>query len=321
MIYNKSIPVALFVFNRPHLTAKVFERIRAARPEKLLVIADGPRPARPDDVQLCRATREIVGSPDWPCQLMTNFADENLGCRRRVSSGLDWAFQECSEAIILEDDCIPCPSFFGFCSEMLQHYRKDPRIVHIGGANFQDGKHRGEASYFFSRYPHTWGWASWRRAWRHYDVSISTWPEAREQAWLQSVLDEPREIKYWENIFERLHSAMIDTWDYQWVYICWRLGGLSILPNENLVTNIGVGPDATHLRDGHSTLGIPTRELVDFTHPVGMERDEEADRYTFEHHIAGRKEPASGSVLLTIRNILGLRTRINRLLAGTFRRE
>ena len=282
------------------------------------MIADGPRPTMPKDEQLCRGTREIVSSPDWPCRLMTNFAEENLGCRRRVSSGLDWVFQECPEAIILEDDCIPCPSFFDFCSEMLQRYRNDTRIVHISGDNFQDGTRRGKASYFFSRYPHTWGWATWRRAWRHYDVSISTWPEDREQRWLQSVLDEPREIKYWEDIFERLHSGMIDTWDYQWVYTCWHLAGLSILPNENLVTNIGAGPDATHLGDGHSTVGIPTRGLVECTHPVGVVRDEEADRYTFAHHIAGWQESAFGSVLLRIRNSPALRTIMNRLLPGTF---
>src|SRR5215831_13781675 len=167
-------PVALFVFNRPKLTATVYERIRAARPRRLLVVADGPRPFRPEDRQLCRATRQIVSAPDWACELLTNFADENLGCGRRMSSGLDWVFQQCSEAIILEDDCVPCESFFSFCSEMLNRYREDARIMHVSGNNFQDGRTRGRGSYFFSRYTLSWGWATWRRAWSHYDVKVSS---------------------------------------------------------------------------------------------------------------------------------------------------
>src|ERR1700750_1760932 len=110
-------PVALFIFNRPRLTAKVYERIRAVRPRKFLVIADGPRSSRSGEDKLCQETREIVASPDWPCELITNFASKNLGCKRRVSSGLDWLFQQCPEAIILEDDCLPSLSFFKFCSE------------------------------------------------------------------------------------------------------------------------------------------------------------------------------------------------------------
>ena len=190
-------PVVLIIFNRPHLTAQVYERVRAARPSRLLVVADGPRPSRPEDIRLCEATRKIVTSPDWPCELLTNFAVENLGARRRISSGLDWVFDLCPEAIILEDDCVPCPSFFSFCSSMLSYYREDTRIMHITGDNFQGGRRRGNGSYFFSTYAHTWGWASWRRAWRHYDVNLKAWPIAKQESWLASVMDDPVEIKYW----------------------------------------------------------------------------------------------------------------------------
>jgi hypothetical protein len=182
----ETAPVALIVFNRPDLTSKVYERVRAARPRRLLMVADGPRPNRPEDPRLCEAVRKIVSSPDWPCELLTNFQEVNLGCRRRISSGLDWVFDQCSEAIILEDDCIPCPSFFSFCSTMLNCYREDTRIMHISGDNWQNGTRRGNGSYFFSRYSLSWGWASWRRAWRYYDVGLSAWPTARKEGWLAS---------------------------------------------------------------------------------------------------------------------------------------
>lgn len=309
-----STPVALFVFNRPQVTSQVYDRIRAARPSRILVVADGPRPTRPEDADLCTATREIVSSPDWPCELLTNFSHENLGNRRRLSSGLDWVFRLCSEAIVLEDDCVPCPSFFDFCSEMLSRYRDDTRIMHVSGDNFQDGRRRGNGSYFFSRYTLSWGWASWARAWRYYDVSLSSWPAAYRERWLESILDDPAEIQYWEGTFDSLYQGRIDTWDYQWLFACWRQSGLSILPNENLVTNIGVGVDATHFKEGHNTQGIPTRELGELVHPTEVLRDKEADRYTFEKHIAERHTTSSENWILRMRRGLALRTRLKRLL-------
>ena len=287
MTNGQVAPVALFVFNRPKLTSQVFERVRAVRPRRLLVVADGPRPTRPEDVQLCEATRKIVTSPDWQCDLLTNFAEENLGCRGRMASGLDWVFQQCSEAIILEDDCLPHSSFFRFCSEMLSHYREDARIMHVTGNNFQGGKHRGDGSYFFSRYPCIWGWASWSRAWRYFYSTFPSWPLARKDQWLESILENPLELKYWTSIFDRVYRGEINSWAYQWVFTCWSQSGLSIQPNENLVSNIGVGTDSTHFKNGAtSMIGIPTRELGKSVHPSAMIRNREADRFFFEEHIA-----------------------------------
>jgi hypothetical protein len=311
-------PVALLVFNRPHLTAQVYERIRAARPKRFLVVADGPRADRPEDVDLCKAVRAIVSSPDWPCELLTSFAEQNLGCKARMSSGIDWVFQQCSEAIILEDDCLPCASFFGFCSEMLDRYRDDTRIMVVSGDNFQDGHRRGNASYFFSRYGLSWGWASWRRAWRYYDCKISTWPEAYCARWLESILDSAEEVRYWEMIFDRQYRGLINTWDYQWLYACWRQGGLAIQPNENLVTNIGVGPDATHFKEGHSTIGIPTRELEQCVHPALVIRDPEADRYTFEQHIA-QKPPVNRNWLRRAKQVPAVRRRLREMVPRSWR--
>jgi hypothetical protein len=304
-------PVVLFVFNRPHLTTQSFERIRQARPRRLFVVADGPRVGHPDDPDLCEATRKMVSSPDWKCELQTDFAEENLGNGQRMSSGLDWVFKQCEEAIILEDDCLPSRSFFNFCTTLLTYYRDDTRVMHISGDNFQDGIHRGMGSYFFSRYSLSWGWASWARAWQYYDCKIRHWPEARELAWLHSFLDNPAEIRYWTMIFERLHRGLIDTWDYQWLFACWRHNGLSIQPNANLVSNVGSGPDATHHKGPHSTIGIPTLELEDLLHPGQVQRDRRADRFTFRKHIAPSRPP----LLQRIRDTIALRSRIRGLMS------
>jgi hypothetical protein len=302
-------PVVLFVFNRPHLTTQSFDRIRQARPRRMLVVADGPRVGYPDDPQLCQVTRSLVSSPDWKCELQTNFAEENLGNGQRMSSGLDWVFKQCEEAIVLEDDCVPSRSFFNFCTALLTYYRHDQRVMHISGDNYQDGIRRGVGSYFFSRYSLSWGWASWARAWQHYDFEIRAWPAAREEKWLNSFVDDRLEIKYWTMIFERLYRGLIDTWDYQWLFTCWRHNGLSIQPNINLVSNIGAGPDATHNKEMHSTMGIPTGELPELLHPGNVKRDRKADQYTFRKHIA----PPRPRLLQRIRDKVALRTRIKSL--------
>ncbi|MEW6491011.1 MAG: glycosyltransferase family 2 protein, partial [Cyanobacteriota bacterium] len=161
-------PVVFIIFNRPDTTQKVFEAIRQAHPPLLFVIADGPRPNKPGEDQKCAATRAIIDQVDWDCEVLTNYSEINLGCERRVSSGLNWVFDTVEEAIILEDDCLPHPTFFSFCEELLDYYRNDQRVMVITGQNVQFGRKRTDYTYYFSRYNHCWGWASWRRAWRSY---------------------------------------------------------------------------------------------------------------------------------------------------------
>ena len=178
-------PVALIIFNRPHHTARVFAEIAKARPEHLFLIADGPRPDRPEDVQRCAAVRDIVARVDWPCQVERNFAERNLGCGRRPGSGISWVFQQVDEAIILEDDCVPDPTFFQFCEDLLEKYREDKRVMNIGGTNWQWPSPRSHHSYFFSIFNITgWGWATWRRAWQYYDPAVRLWPAFRDTSWL-----------------------------------------------------------------------------------------------------------------------------------------
>ena len=200
--WRQDVPVALFLFNRPDATAAVFERIRGARPKTLLLIADAPRVSRPEDVQKCLAARAVVSRIDWPCEVVTNYAETNLGCRRRLSSGLDWVFQLVPEAIVLEDDCLPDPTFFRFCEVMLDRYRDEASVMHIGGNNFRDGPSCADG-YRFSRYTFTWGWATWRRAWQHYDVHMSAWPAARDSGLLEAVLRDPVQVEVPDSAIQR----------------------------------------------------------------------------------------------------------------------
>jgi len=279
--FRLTTPVALMIFNRPETTARVFEAIREAKPQKLLVIADGPRAGRESEARQCALTRAIINRVDWPCEVLTNYSETNLGCKRRISSGLDWVFATVAEAIILEDDCLPERTFFRFCQELLERYRDDERIMHISGNNFQFGRNKTDFSYYFSRYPHIWGWASWRRAWQNYDVSLKLWPEIREGKRLCAHLGSNRAYSYWERIFDKVYRGEIDTWDYQWTFVCWIQNGLSILPSDNLVSNIGFGLNSTHTGKPNKLAAMPTRPMeFPLKRPSFMMRNDPADQDT-----------------------------------------
>lgn len=286
--YHVRTPVALILFNRPDVTARIFEEVRKVRPSKLLVVADGPRANRPGDAEKCAQTRAILDRVDWDCEVIRCFSDKNMGCRDRVSSGVRWVFEQVQEAILLEDDCLPHPSFFKFCDELLEKYRGDERVAQICGANNQFGNRRGPYSYFFSRYNNIWGWASWRRAVQHYDVDMKHWPEFRDSGRLREVLGNASEVNYWTGIFQKCYDGKINTWDYQWVFSSWTRNMLSLVPNENLITNIGSGLEATHAMTGNIFVEQPLEEArFPLQHPPGVVRDAEADRYSDELEYGG----------------------------------
>lgn len=275
-------PVVLIIFKRPNTTEKVFEAIRQAKPPKLFVIADGPRADRSGEAENCEATRAIIEQVDWNCEVITNFSDVNLGCRLRVSSGLDWVFSQVEEAIILEDDCLPHPTFFQFCDELLDKYRDDNRIMVVAGNNFQYGRVRNQDSYYFSRYNHCWGWATWRRAWQHYDHEMKLWPKIRDEDWLRDILLELSAVKFWQNIFQYTYEKKINSWAYAWTFSCWIQNGLSILPNVNLVSNIGYSLDATHTVNNYNNFANMPVVPIDFPlqHPLFIIRNSQADFFT-----------------------------------------
>jgi len=279
-------PVVLCIFNRPDTTERVFAEIAKAKPPKLLVVADGPRPDRQGEDAKCAAARAIIEGVDWDCEVLKNYAEENLGAGRRISSGLDWVFSMVNEAIILEDDCLPHPTFFRFCEELLERFRLDNRVMTVNGSNFQFGGRRREYSYYFSRYPNSWGWATWKRAWRLYDFEIKLWPELQQGGWLKDILGERRAVNYWENIFNLMFKGQIDTWDYQWIFCCWINNGLSITPNVNLVSNIGCKDDATHttnINSIHANLNVTEMDFP-LHHPPILVRDDLADSFLQHSH-------------------------------------
>jgi len=278
--------VLLLVFNRPDTTKQVFETIRKAKPPRLYVAADGPRDDIRGEAESVEQARRIATQVDWDCEVKTLFRDKNLGCRVGVSSAIDWFFENEEEGIILEDDCLSSQSFFWFCEELLERYREDMRVMVVSGDNFQKDPASNEFSYYFSRYNHCWGWASWQRAWSYYEKDMQSWPYIRDNDYMQDILLDKAATKYWSKIFETTYRNEIDSWAYRWTFSCWVQNGLTVLPNVNLVSNIGFSGNATHTAEEDCAYSkIPVFHLsFPLKHPKWMIRDDKADHYTQETH-------------------------------------
>jgi len=274
-------PVVFIIFNRYEYARKVFQQIRKVAPAKLFVIADGARAGVEGEKEKVQRTREIVKDVDWECDVYCNFAEKNMGCGARISSGLDWVFSETDRAIILEDDCMASESFFYYAQELLERYQDDERVTFIAGTSYVEKEFSFDASYTFSYFHNVWGWASWARAWKLYDKEMSSWPEVRKTNMLRRQFGFRMALQ-WEDSYASIMKHEIDTWDYQWEYAQQLVNGLSIVPKVNMIENIGLF-SGTHMdseTEHHRKELELRRGEMDFplVHPRKVERNKKFDR-------------------------------------------
>lgn len=279
-------PVLVMAFNRPDHLAVLIDRLREVRPARVFLAVDGARVGRPDEAARVQACRDLAGAFDWGCELETLFQPSNLGCGHGVSTAISWFFSRVERGIILEDDIIPHPSFFGFCTELLDRYADDSRVFAISGCNFvpRSAQTHPDNAYRFSQVPHIWGWATWRRSWAQHRLDIAGWrrqlPPGR--LWARAGHSVPGSL-YWASTFELLARKEVDTWDGQLVLATMVSGQLTATSNVNLIENIGFGELATHTVEDRDELQpieaitLPTRDV-----PVAL--DSRADAWTRRHH-------------------------------------
>ncbi|MFZ4799531.1 MAG: nucleotide-diphospho-sugar transferase [Bacteroidia bacterium] len=276
-------PILFLIFNRPDTTVRIFEEIRKRKPKYLFVAADGARTTKTGEAELCLQTRDIIKQVDWDCDVKTLFREQNLGCGKAVSSAITWFFENVEQGIILEDDCLPHPDFFNYCEELLNKYKENEQVMLISGDNFQNGTKRGEASYYFSAYPHIWGWATWQRSWNKYDFTLENYSSKEFKVILKEYFRLWTEQQFWLNKFLLIKKQAINTWDYQFTFTIWENKGLAILPNVNLVSNIGFTDNSTHTNDpNHKLANIPTFNILPLLHPTIIERNRVADEYYYK---------------------------------------
>jgi hypothetical protein len=276
------IPVLFIVFKRADTAQRVFEAIRQARPPRLYVAADGPRPGKEGEAEQTQATRDIVRQVDWECEVKTLFRDQNLGCGVGPATAIDWFFENEEAGIILEDDCLPNQSFFVFCQEIIEKYAADTRIMQVSGVNpQQDWRRDPDYDYYFSEAGITWGWATWRRAWKLYDYTIPHFKEAADKGYLDNFYIVRERVDWVMNCLEEAYrrEPYVSWWDFQWEFAKFANSGLSVVPNVNLVTNIGFGADATHtFEDVDFATAASTEMEFPVRHPPFMIRDTQSDK-------------------------------------------
>ncbi|WP_212917714.1 hypothetical protein [Marinomonas sp. A3A] len=291
---NKFIPphtlntaVLFLVFNRLDTTKQVFEAIRQAKPPRLYIAADGARTSKEGEAEKVQLVRDyITQNIDWDCEVKTLFREKNLGCKYAVSGAITWFFENEEQGIILEDDCLPSQSFFWFCECLLETYKNDLRVWHIGGVStIPNSIISNDDSYYFSALNHIWGWASWKNRWEKYDVDIVNFPEYKENENIKDVFNRKLWQKFWLSNFEGVYSKKIDTWDYQWCFATWANRGISIVPTVNLIANIGFGADATHTTESDAKMSNRAKKemQIPITHPSTIRINKKYDEYNFKY--------------------------------------
>jgi len=250
------VPILFLIFNRPNTTEQVFKIVKEVRPSRLFIAADGPREDRIGEIEKCEEARKITEKIDWLCEVKRLYRKNNLGCKVAINEAISWFFKNVDEGIVLEDDCVPDPSFFKFCETMLRRYRYDERIMHIGGSNFLPNDMKESDGYYFSKYSQVWGWATWRRAWKKMDYKMSQWKNFSRSKEYSSLFPYFWERVYWRVIADAVMMGKINSWAYRWQFSIWENRGKAISPGRNLVKNIGLR-GGTHI---NTNVGILERQ-------------------------------------------------------------
>jgi len=277
MLKRFNTPILLICFNRPDLIKKVLAQIRMVKPISLYLAVDGAR----NDAEKRKVdeVKKMVGEIDWNCEVKTLFADKNFGCKYGPVRAMNWFFENEEMGIILEDDILVSKSFFYYCQELLNRYKNNQKIGTVSGNNFSEVSD-ADYSYMFSKYSQTWGWATWRRVWKKYDIKIKDWPKRKKSGWLNNVLPTKISVFYWKIIFDAVYKGEMESaWDYQWTYMSWVNKLLTIIPQRNLATNIGIGlAGATHTKLKGKLYEYPKYEIdIPLKHPQHIEINETLD--------------------------------------------
>jgi hypothetical protein len=262
-------PILFIVFKREDTARQVFEKIKMVKPKKLFISADGPRLDVDGEEEACTRVREIFKEIDWDCEVHTKFNDENSGLKKTISSAIDWFFENVEEGIILEDDCLPDLSFFSFCEQMLERYRQDTRIMHISGNNFVKSKKIENKDYYFSKVAQIWGWATWKRAWKFFDVNMTNYQTFRDTNQIDNIFDGYFTKKYMIKHYDKITAKDSFSWSWYWIYTVFSNNGLCITPSVNLVSNIGFGSDAVHATNEKNKLANAATQNIhaEIVHP------------------------------------------------------
>ncbi|HHX78623.1 MAG TPA: nucleotide-diphospho-sugar transferase [Acholeplasmataceae bacterium] len=284
-MYQLKTPILVIIFNRPHLVQELFNEIKKQKPKELFVFCDGARKDKIGEKELLNKSKSIFNTQvDWECKLTTNYLEENKGAGRAISSAIKWFFENVEQGIIFEEDCFPHQDFFPYCEELLEKYKDDEKVMFIGGNNFQKTKVT-QYSYYFSSYPHIWGWATWRKALGDYSFDIDNISNEEIKPILRRYFNSWHEREFWYDKFLLVKKHTINSWDYQLTFNIWKKNGIAIIPAVNLVKNVGFSKDALHCKNyNDKNAKLILNNILPLIHPQKIEINKKADFYYFKKY-------------------------------------
>ncbi len=254
-------PVLLLGYNRPDKMLQLINALSSTKPQKLLIGVDGPNSTKPADAHLVKRTQDTIGSITWPCEIQTRFRPINLGLKNAIVDSVSWAISEFGQVIVLEDDAIPGPQFIAYASQMLKDYCDAPNIAHINGYNIvpKEFIQQPDMHSRLTRFPESYAWATWERAWKSYDDSLD-WAVNCPISKLIEITGSRVNAMRWRLIFRDAASGRIDTWAYRWLATMWSNNWKMLAPNRNLVAYSG-WKDGTHTRRKPKWSELPINDL------------------------------------------------------------
>lgn len=293
---NFKVPILFQIFNRLDTSLKVIDEIKKIKPLNLYIVQDGARKDRISEAIDCLNVRsKILGQIDWECNLVTRFRDENMGPGAGTVDSLKWFFSQVEYGIVLEHDCLPHPDFFEYCAILLEKYNNENRVMLINGSNYQNGKTFGKGSYYFGVSGQIWGWAAWGRTFINYEYDIDKYSQVTILKDIKSIFKTQLEQKYWQRIFYYTKNKKVDTWDYQLLFTIWHQNGLIVIPNVNLISNIGFGVQSIHCQNEGSSLdNAKTFPILPLRHVSIIERDYRSDKNYLNNYLV----PSLSTMLL-----------------------
>lgn len=278
-------PILVIIFNRPNLVQGLFNELKKQKPKQLFVFCDGARKDKLGEIELLQQSKSIFETQiDWNCDLKTNYLEENKGAGRAISSAIKWFFENVEQGIIFEEDCFPHQDFFPYCEELLEKYKDDEKVMFIGGNNFQRRKVT-QYSYYFSAYPHIWGWSTWKKTIEGYSFDIDDISKNEMKQIFKRYFDSWHEKEYWYDRFKLVKNNRINSWDYQLMFNIWRKNGVAIIPVVNLVKNVGFSKDALHCKNyNDKNARLTLNNILPIMHPPKIEINKKADFYYFKEY-------------------------------------
>lgn len=271
-----NVPILLIIYNRTEETHNLFQIIRKVAPAQLYVAADGHNPNVADDYRHCLATRCVI-KPEWKCDQHNLFLEEHLGKTQMAYQSINWFFENVEEGIVLFDDTLPHTDFFYFCEQLLEKYRNNEDVMHIAGSNFLKKHMDKKTSYYFSAYSYLWGFATWKRAWRDFDLSLQNISDEEFNANMSLYIKRNKVRKRWTKIFTILKKHELDYWEFQYNFHIWKKSGFCITPNNNLIQNVGFSRGKRKVRK----LMRGTKPILPLHHPDGIRLNREADQKAY----------------------------------------